>query len=179
MDENKTRTNEATPIRRQVSVEICRGGTMSRLKLGDGHGTRQTRRPGRNAAGASTDQEPSMTEPSRKDDDLQTLAELVAAARSGGADAADALVVRNVSMSQTQRMGETELLEREEGQDLGLSGHRRTQASDRFIHRSRQGGAQRNLRAGGRHGPRGSRRSLLRSGGSRAAGHRISRYRCS
>jgi PmbA protein len=52
--------------------------------------------------------------------DLEVLGDLVSAACKNGADAADAVLIRGISMSQTQRLGETELLEREEGQDLGL-----------------------------------------------------------
>ncbi|MCZ6604794.1 MAG: TldD/PmbA family protein [Alphaproteobacteria bacterium] len=53
-------------------------------------------------------------------EDLNILSDLVASARAKGADAADALLARGVSLAQTRRLGETELLEREEGQDLGL-----------------------------------------------------------
>ena len=61
-----------------------------------------------------------MSETSQRQDDLAILAELVAAACSAGADAADALLVRGISVSQSQRLGEMEMLLREEGQDLGL-----------------------------------------------------------
>jgi PmbA protein len=52
--------------------------------------------------------------------DLNILTDLIAAARSAGADAADALLVRGTSLSQAMRLGNPERLERAEGQDLGL-----------------------------------------------------------
>ncbi len=53
-------------------------------------------------------------------DDVELLSNLIAVARRNGADAADAVLARGISISQTVRLGETELMEREEGQDLGL-----------------------------------------------------------
>jgi PmbA protein len=52
--------------------------------------------------------------------DLDRLADLVAAAKRAGADAADALLVNNTSLSVTRRLGRIEQLERAEGFDLGL-----------------------------------------------------------
>ncbi len=51
---------------------------------------------------------------------LDLLADLIAKARAQGADAADAVVVGSVALSNAQRLGELERLEREESQDLGL-----------------------------------------------------------
>jgi PmbA protein len=48
------------------------------------------------------------------------LADLVAAARRAGADAADAVLFEGVSLSHAQRLGRTEKLERSESYDLGL-----------------------------------------------------------
>ncbi|NKC33931.1 TldD/PmbA family protein [Falsiroseomonas selenitidurans] len=52
--------------------------------------------------------------------DLNHLSDLVAAARRAGADAADALQVRNESLSVSRRLGRIEQLERSEGFDIGL-----------------------------------------------------------
>ncbi len=57
------------------------------------------------------------------DDPQQALAlldALLAKARARGADAADAVLVGSVALSNAQRLGELERLEREESQDLGL-----------------------------------------------------------
>ncbi|MDX1425427.1 MAG: metallopeptidase TldD-related protein [Kiloniellales bacterium] len=51
---------------------------------------------------------------------LDLLADLIAKARARGADAADAVLVGSVALSNAQRLGELERLEREESQDLGL-----------------------------------------------------------
>ncbi|BBK34518.1 PmbA protein [Stella humosa] len=51
---------------------------------------------------------------------LDLLSDLIARARRAGADAADAVHVEGTSISHAQRLGETEKLERSEGQDLGL-----------------------------------------------------------
>jgi len=51
---------------------------------------------------------------------LDLLTDLIAKARASGADAADAVLVGSVALSNAQRLGELERLEREEGQDLGL-----------------------------------------------------------
>jgi len=51
---------------------------------------------------------------------LDTLADLVAAAKRAGADSADALHVQNASLSVSRRLGKIEQLERSEGFDLGL-----------------------------------------------------------
>ena len=48
------------------------------------------------------------------------LADLVTRARRAGADAADALLVIGTSLSVARRHGQTEQLQRSEGQDLGL-----------------------------------------------------------
>src|SRR5476649_1697432 len=50
----------------------------------------------------------------------ETLDTLIAAARSAGADAADALMVENVSASVSYRLGKLEDVERAESYDLGL-----------------------------------------------------------
>ncbi|MGG5811327.1 TldD/PmbA family protein [Falsiroseomonas sp. CW058] len=52
--------------------------------------------------------------------ELNTLSDLVAAAKRAGADAADALHVANASLSVSRRLGRIEQLERAEGVDLGL-----------------------------------------------------------
>jgi len=52
--------------------------------------------------------------------DLDRLSDLVAAAKRAGADAADALLVQNASLSVSRRLGKIEQLERSEGFDLGL-----------------------------------------------------------
>ncbi len=51
---------------------------------------------------------------------LDRLSDLVAAAKRAGADAADALLVQNASLSVAWRLGKIEQLERSEGFDLGL-----------------------------------------------------------
>jgi PmbA protein len=51
---------------------------------------------------------------------LDRLADLVAAAKRAGADAADALLVGSASLSVSRRLGKIEQLERAEGFDLGL-----------------------------------------------------------
>jgi PmbA protein len=51
---------------------------------------------------------------------LDLLTDLIAKARARGADAADAVLVGSVALSNAQRLGELERLEREESQDLGL-----------------------------------------------------------
>ncbi len=51
---------------------------------------------------------------------LNLLADLIAHARSAGADAADAVLVSGTSLSVQRRLGKTEHVERSEGQDLGL-----------------------------------------------------------
>ena len=48
------------------------------------------------------------------------LAALLAAARTAGADAADAILVAGIALDVQLRLGETEHLERSEGRDLGL-----------------------------------------------------------
>jgi PmbA protein len=53
-------------------------------------------------------------------DPLALTEDLIVRARKAGADAADALYFESVSLSHTQRLGETEKLERSEAQDLGL-----------------------------------------------------------
>ena len=53
-------------------------------------------------------------------DRLTTLADLIAAAKRAGADAADALIVASTSLSVRRRLGAIEQLERSEGFDLGL-----------------------------------------------------------
>ncbi len=53
-------------------------------------------------------------------DHLNLLADLIARARAAGADAADAVLVAGTSLSVQRRLGQTEHVERAEGQDLGL-----------------------------------------------------------
>src|SRR5271170_5291670 len=48
------------------------------------------------------------------------LSSLIDKARRLGAEAADAVLVRGVSLSHARRLGKTEKLERSEGHDLGL-----------------------------------------------------------
>jgi PmbA protein len=51
---------------------------------------------------------------------LDLLADLIARARSAGADAADAVLFSGTSLSVQRRLGKTEHVERSEGRDLGL-----------------------------------------------------------
>ena len=51
---------------------------------------------------------------------LDTLSDLIGRAKRAGADAADAVLFRGVSISHAQRLGKIEKLERSEGYDLGL-----------------------------------------------------------
>lgn len=51
---------------------------------------------------------------------LDTLGALIDAARRAGADSADALLVKNASLSVSRRLGKIEQLERAEGFDIGL-----------------------------------------------------------
>ena len=51
---------------------------------------------------------------------LDRLADLIAHARKAGADAADAVLVAGTSLSVVRRLGQTEHVERSEGQDVGL-----------------------------------------------------------
>src|ERR1700679_1388964 len=51
---------------------------------------------------------------------LDRLSDLIARARTAGADAADAVLVAGTSLSVARRLGKTEHVERSEGQDLGL-----------------------------------------------------------
>lgn len=53
-------------------------------------------------------------------DALSLIQDLVARARTAGADAADAVAGLSTSISHARRLGKTEKLEREESQDLGL-----------------------------------------------------------
>src|ERR1700693_5358972 len=52
--------------------------------------------------------------------DIELLQNLVARAKTAGADAADAVLFEGVSLSHARRLGKTEKLERSESQDLGL-----------------------------------------------------------
>ncbi|MEQ9350052.1 MAG: TldD/PmbA family protein [Alphaproteobacteria bacterium] len=53
-------------------------------------------------------------------DPLSILDDLVRRARAHGADAADGVAVRGVSLSHNQRLGQTDGVERSEGEDIGL-----------------------------------------------------------
>lgn len=53
-------------------------------------------------------------------DNLNRLEDLLNAARKAGADAADAVYAEGDSISHSQRLGNVEMIERSEGQDLGL-----------------------------------------------------------
>jgi PmbA protein len=53
-------------------------------------------------------------------DPLALLGDLVSRARKDGADQADAVLIESVALSHSQRLGQLEKLEREEGFDLGL-----------------------------------------------------------
>ncbi len=55
-----------------------------------------------------------------REDRLGTLADLVAAAKRAGADAADALFAEGASLSVQRRLGHTEHVERAESRDIGL-----------------------------------------------------------
>jgi len=54
------------------------------------------------------------------ENDIDLLQDLVARARTAGADAADAVLFEGVSLSHARRLGKVEKLERSESQDLGL-----------------------------------------------------------
>jgi PmbA protein len=51
---------------------------------------------------------------------LDLLADLIAQARTAGADAADAVLISGMSLGVQRRLGKTEHVERSEGRDLGL-----------------------------------------------------------
>jgi PmbA protein len=51
---------------------------------------------------------------------LELLADLIACARTAGADAADAVLISGTSLGVQRRLGQTEHVERSEGRDLGL-----------------------------------------------------------
>ncbi|HJT14356.1 MAG TPA: DNA gyrase modulator, partial [Dongiaceae bacterium] len=51
---------------------------------------------------------------------LEILEDLLKRAKAKGAEAADCLIVRDVSLNVAQRLGKREKLERSEAQDLGL-----------------------------------------------------------
>ena len=51
---------------------------------------------------------------------LSLLEDLIGRARKAGADAADAVFIKGVSLSQAVRLGKPEHLERSEGRDIGL-----------------------------------------------------------
>jgi PmbA protein len=53
-------------------------------------------------------------------DQLQILEDLLKRAKAKGAEAADALITRDISLNVAQRLGKREKLERSESQDLGL-----------------------------------------------------------
>jgi PmbA protein len=55
-----------------------------------------------------------------REDRLGTLADLIAAAKRAGADAADALFAEGASLSVQRRLGHTEHVERAESRDIGL-----------------------------------------------------------
>ncbi|MCZ4281757.1 TldD/PmbA family protein [Kiloniella laminariae] len=57
---------------------------------------------------------------SAPNESLNLLEDLLKKAKSSGADSADAVMFRSVSVSHAQRMGKMEKLEREESKDLGL-----------------------------------------------------------
>src|ERR1044072_6218460 len=58
--------------------------------------------------------------PNRSADQLQILEDLLKRAKAKGAEAADALIARDISLNLAQRLGNREKLERSESQDLGL-----------------------------------------------------------
>src|SRR6185312_6299017 len=55
-----------------------------------------------------------------KPEPLQILDDLLKRAKAKGAEAADCLMVRDISLNVAQRLGQREKLERSEAQDLGL-----------------------------------------------------------
>src|SRR5690348_18209995 len=61
-----------------------------------------------------------MSSMSKAPDQLQILEDLLKRAKAKGAEAADALIARDVSLNVAQRLGQREKLERSESQDLGL-----------------------------------------------------------
>ena len=58
--------------------------------------------------------------PHQSADQLQILEDLLKRAKAKGAEAADALIARDISLNVAQRLGQREKLERSESQDLGL-----------------------------------------------------------
>ena len=101
---------------------------------------------------------------------------LVSAARHAGADAADALAVRSVSLGVEVREGAVEESERSEGDDVGLRVLRRAPSSRSVDQRRGRGrGAARAAR--GCHGARGARGSICRACRSGIVGARHSRSR--
>ena len=108
---------------------------------------------------------------------LTDLAErLVTAARRAGADAADAIALRSVSLAVEVREGAVEESERSEGDDVGLRafvGRRQAVVSTNDVKARRRAAR----RARGRHGAGGARGSVRRSRRSRAARPRHSRPR--
>jgi len=55
-----------------------------------------------------------------QEDDLQKLHDLIAKAKTAGADAADAILISSASLSVSRRLGNPEQLERSESTDVGL-----------------------------------------------------------
>ena len=53
-------------------------------------------------------------------DDQSLIEDLIKKAKKGGADSADCIIVRSISLSHSQRLGKTEKLERQESYDLSL-----------------------------------------------------------
>ena len=101
--------------------------------------------------------------------DLDLLDQLIAKAKAAGADAADALFERSVSLAYAQRLGTLERLEREENSELGLRvliGRRQAVVSSNDTSAQAPG---RLGRAGAGDGPSGAGGSILRSGRPRSA----------
>ena len=102
---------------------------------------------------------------------LTEIAErLVAAARRHGADEADAVAVRGISLSIDVRDGAVEESQRSEGDDVGLRvlvGRRQAVVLDQRPQRRRR---RRARRARGRHGARGAGRPIRRTRRPGAAG---------
>ena len=95
------------------------------------------------------------------DNTVDFLSDLLARARSTGADAADAMLVESAGLAATRRLGKLEKVERAEGTDLGLRvfvGRRQALVSTGDLAR-REPGAPGRQRAGDR--PGGARGSAM------------------
>ena len=108
---------------------------------------------------------------------LEILEDLLKRAKAKGAEAADCLIVRDISLNVAQRLGKREKLERSEAQDLGLRvfiGKRQAIVSTSDLEPKTLGRAG---RARGRDGAGGAGGRILRPRRSGAAGEDAGRAR--